>query len=201
MVISSPEGRILPGRMLREMVTNIETKYQIYEYSMVKGRQAAEQMDDLVGMVPLAGVGQRYIVFQRLHPSFAEETAIKLTPEEVDAFRAALDPDEEFVMADYTISIPKDYFVLVTDDVRKFITVTTHLKLDSMESMQDAVARLGEAAISIYDEADMLIEYMDENFPEVLFRSGLDETWLGTPMQVTSIHEAGEGKKAKGKKR
>jgi hypothetical protein len=185
MVIAAPEGRVLSGRMLRIMVANMETRYQVYEYSLVKGSRNAEEVEDLVGMVPLSGVGQKYIVFQRLHPSFYDENAIHLTPEEIDTFRGALEEDEEFVMADYTVSMPSDYFLLITDDIRKFITVATHLRLESLEAMQEAAVRLGEAAVSIYDEADMMIEYQDNTFPDV-FINGLDG-FLKPAVQVTTL--------------
>ena len=52
-----PQERILPGRMIREMVRNLETRYELYEYSLIKSERQLEEMDDVVATVPLAGGG------------------------------------------------------------------------------------------------------------------------------------------------
>ena len=39
--IEAPQERILPGRMIREMVRNLETRYELYEYSLIKSEPPA----------------------------------------------------------------------------------------------------------------------------------------------------------------
>ena len=57
MRIEAPQGRILPGRMIREMVRNLETRYELYEYSLIKSERQLDEMDDVVATIPLAGSG------------------------------------------------------------------------------------------------------------------------------------------------
>ncbi len=193
--IVAPEERIIPGRLLREIVANIETKYQIYEYFYVASRQETEGIMDVVGMVPLAGLTQRYIVFTKLDPSFMEENAIHPTPEEEDHFRSLLDPDEEYVQADYTVSLPEELNILVTEDIKRFITVADHLKLRSYDDMLDVAERLGEAAITILSGAEMTVVFNDDDFIETFCRNGSLEEWLYDPIYVPSIFSEPETKK------
>ncbi|MGI5877919.1 MAG: hypothetical protein ACOX7W_04860 [Christensenellales bacterium] len=192
-LLSAPQGlNILPGRMIRMMIANIETKYQVYEYSEVRGMKNAEAMEDVVGIAPLSGAvpgwlsgGQKLVVFQKPHPSLYNANFIKLTDEEVESFREALPPGEEFIEADYTVSMPPDFFMLVTKDIRKFIDVITHLKLSSFPAVREAAARLGVAAITIYDEADMMVEINEPGFRELLL-TDVDRL-LGPPQTVDSL--------------
>ena len=163
--IEAPQERILPGRMIREMVRNLETRYELYEYSLIKSERQLEEMDDVVATVPLAGGGLqkgKLVVIQRLHTSLYDPALVKLEPGE------ELNPD------DYTVALPADYYVMVTDDLKKFVMVATHLKLTGMDKMVECVSRLCCAGISIQDEALMTVEYENEDFPELLSR-GCDE--------------------------
>lgn len=191
--ISAPQGtNLLPGRMIRTIVANIESQYQLYEYSEVKGMKNAESMEDVVGIAPLAGSlpawmsgGQKLVVFQKPHPSLYNANFIQLTDGEIESFKAALPPGEEFIDADYTVSMPPDFFMLVTQDIRPFIDVITHLKLAAFPAVREAAARLSVAAITIYDEADMLAEINEARFRELLLRD--TERWLGPPQIVESL--------------
>lgn len=191
--ISAPQGiNLLPGRMIRTIVANIESQYQLFEYSEVKGMKNAESMEDVVGIAPLVGSlpawmsgGQRLVVFQKPHPSLYNPNFIQLTDGEIESFKAALPPGEEFIEADYTVSMPPDFFMLATQDIRPFIDVITHLKLTSFPAVREAAARLSVAAITIYDEADMLVEINEEHFRELLLQN--TERWLGPPQIVESL--------------
>jgi hypothetical protein len=128
-------------------------------------------MDDVVGTVPLAGLGLqkgKMVVIQRLHNSLYDPNYVKLEPEQMDEFAQSLEPGEELVADDYTVALPADYYVMVTDDIKKFIMVATHLKLASLEKMRACVARLCSANITIRDEALMTVEYENEDFPDLL---------------------------------
>lgn len=188
LMISAPEGvDLLPGRMLRAMIANIETAYELYEYSQAANMKAAQAMEDVVGIAPMAPslTSRKVVVYQRPHPSFYDPNFIELTTEEVDRFTSALPPGEEFIEADYTLSMPSDLYMAVVDDIRTFIDVVTHLKLPTFNAVREATARLGIASITIYDEADMMVEFNDENFPELLTQ-GL-ERWLNPPQHVESL--------------
>ena len=187
--IVAPDDRIIPGRLLREMVANIETRYQIYEFFYAASRQEAEEAIDVVGMVPLAGLTQRFVVFTKLDASFMEDNLIHPTPEEEDDYRSKLDPDEDYVQADYTVFLPPEMNILVTDDIKRFITVAGHLKLRTYEDMLDASERLGEASISIFDKAEMTVIYNDDDFVEVMCRNDTLHEWLYDPIYVPSIFE------------
>lgn len=190
-LITAPEDRdILPGRMLRQLVENLEKRFQVFEFSCVQGYRAVDEMEDVVGVVELqSGFIQRMLgkqeicVFQKLHPSFYEPDFVQLSDEEREAFQSNLPEGEEFVEADYTVSIPPYYFMVVTqDDSRKVLDVLNHLKLVDFAEARDAIATLCDASISIFDEIEILAEFADEKFPETL-ADGMDE-WLKPPEAV-----------------
>jgi len=181
--IEAPADRILPGRMIRTIVHNLETKYELYEYCLVRSERQAEEMDDVVATVPLYNASLnkgRAVVIQRLHNSLYDPTYITLEPEQMEEFAQILEPGEELVEEDYTVAMPNDYFVLVTDDIKKFTTVATHLKLQDFDRMRECAARLGAANITIQDEALMTVEYDEEKFPDLMMR-GCEE-FLRTPV-------------------
>jgi hypothetical protein len=190
-LITAPEDRdILPGRMLRLLAANLEKRFQLYEFSLVQGYRAVDEMEDVIGVVELkCGFLQRMFgnqsicVFQKLHPSFYEEGYVQLSEDEKETFRQNLPEGEEFAEADYTVSIPSYFFVTVTqDDIRKITDVLNHLKLMSFSEVRDAVVTLCEATVSVFNEIEVLAEYNDENFPTIL-TEGLDE-WVGPPEEV-----------------
>ncbi len=169
--IEAPQDRILPGRMIRQMVRNLETRYELYEYSIVKSEKQVSEMDDVVDTIPLAGFGLqkgKQIVIQRLHPSMYDPNFVRLEADQLDEFAQLLEPGEELDPADYSVAFPADYYVMVTDDLKRFVKVATHLKLASLEQMVEAVSRLCCAGIIIQDEALMMVDYEDENFPDLL---------------------------------
>lgn len=181
--IQAPKGRIIPGRLVRSIVHNLETRYQLYEFSMIKGNRMMEELEDVVDVIRLKKGFQ--VVIQKLHPSLYDEGVIKLSPEELEDFAASVPDDETMVVADYTVSMPAEYFILVTDNIQRFVTFANHLKLDNFPAMRECAARLGDAAISIFDEEDMIIEYQDENLPDVLMQDL--EPWLRTPLHVKTL--------------
>ncbi len=190
-LITAPEDRdILPGRLMRQMAANLEKYYQLFEFSCVQGYKAVDEMEDVVGVIELqCGFFKRLMgrqdicVFQKLHPSFYEEDYVQLSDEEKEAFKANLPEGEEFAEADYTVSIPSFYFLMVTsDDSRKLIDVLNHLKPRSFGEVRDAVATLCDATISVFDEIEILAEYASDNFAGIL-TEGMDE-WLNPPEQV-----------------
>ena len=183
MRIEAPQDRILPGRMIREMVRNLETRYELYEYSMIKSEKELDEMDDVVATIPLAGNALqrgKMVVIQRLHNSLYDPEFFKLEPEQLQEFEQTLEPGEELNVADYTVSMPKDYYVLVTDDLKKFVMVATHLKLTDMDRMVECAIRLGSASIIVQDECVMTVDYEDEHFPDLMTR-GCGE-FLRTPV-------------------
>jgi hypothetical protein len=184
-LITAPEDRdILPGRMLRQMVENLEKRFQLFEFSCVQGYRVVDEMEDVIGVVELQSgffkrlMGKQDIcVFQKLHPSFYEPEYVQLSEEEKEAFRENLPEGEEFNEADYTVSIPPFFFVAVTqDDSRKLMDVLNHLKLRDFSEARDAIATLCDASVSIFDEIEILAEYFDEGFPNLL-SDGMEE-WL-----------------------
>jgi hypothetical protein len=190
-LITAPEDRdILPGRMLRLMVENLEKKFQLFEFSCVQGYRAVDEMEDVLGVVELQNgffkrtfAKQDICVFQKLHPSFYEEDFILLTEEEKEDFSANLPEGEEFSEADYTVSVPPFFFAVATlDDSRKLMDVLNHLKLKDFTEVRDAIAMLCEASISIFDEVEILLEYSDEKLP-LLLTEGLEE-WVNSPETV-----------------
>jgi hypothetical protein len=190
-LITAPEDRdILPGRMLRAMTANLEKHFHLLEFSCVQGYKAVDEMDDVIGVVELqCGFFKRLFgkqeicVFQKMHPSFYDETYVQLSEEEKEAFQKNLLEGEEFIQADYTVSIPSYYFVAVTqDDDRKLIDVMNHLRLRTFPEVRAAVASLCDASISIFDEIELLMEFSHEELPKLL-TEGLDE-WLKPSEEV-----------------
>ena len=188
--ISAPRGLdLLPGRMIRKMIKNIETKYQICEFCEVRGRKEAEVMDDVIGSIYLKGglgswmMGNAPVaVFQRLHTSMYDPDFIRLEEDEVMDFQSRLPEDEPFNYEDFTLSMPADYFLMIAPSSSRMIDVISHLRPETFDSVREAVARIGAASITIYDEADMHVEFTDENFPELLTH-GLED-WINPPQQV-----------------
>jgi len=181
--IQSPQGRIIPGRLIRSIVHNLEVKYQLYEFSLIRNAKELQELEDVVDVVNLKR-GSKCVI-QKLHPSLYDESVIRLTAEELDEFAATVPSDEQMVVADYTVSMPAEYFILVTDNIQRFVAFANHLKLDGFPAMRECAARLGDAAITIFDENDMIIEYQDENFPDILMQD-LDP-WLKTPLHVKDL--------------
>ena len=188
--ISAPRGLdLLPGRLVRKMIKNIESKYQICEYSQVKGRKEADSMDDVVGSIYLKGGLGAWLfgttpiaVFQRLHASLYDPDFIRLDDEETMDFQNRLPEDEPFNYEDFTLSMPADYFLMISPSSNKLIEVVSHIRPDSFEDVREAVAKLAVASIIIYDEADMYIEFSDDAFP-IILTEGLEE-WLNEPQEV-----------------
>lgn len=188
--ISAPRGLdLLPGRMIRKMMKNIESHYQICEYSEVRGRREAEVLDDVVGNIYLkGGVGAWLMgnapvaVFQRLHTSMYDADFIRLEEEEVMDFQSRLPEDEPFNYEDFTLSMPADYFLLIAPSTTKLIDVISHLRPDTFDDVREAIARISAASITIYDEADMHVEFTDDKFPEILTHEL--EDWINPPEQV-----------------
>ncbi len=188
--ISAPRGLdLLPGRMIRKMVKNIENKYQMCEFSQARGRREAEMMDDVIGDIYLkGGVGSWLMgsapvaVFQRLHTSMYDPDFIQLEEDEVMDFQNRLPEEEPFNYEDFTLSMPADYFIMVGPSTAKLIDVISHLRPETFDDIREAVARISTAFISIYDEADMHVIFSDDNFPEILTH-GLED-WLEPPEQV-----------------
>ena len=193
-LIIAPENRdILPGKMIRAFVANLEKRFFLFEYSSVIGYKAAEEMEDVLGVVELqCGFFKRLMgkqelcVFQKLHPSLYDPDYVKLSEEELLAFKENLDEGDDFDQADYTVSIPSNFFIAVTqDDSRKLIEVLNHLKLKDFSQVHNAVATLCEASVSIFDEIELLTEYGSDEIPEFC-TEGLEE-WLKEPEHVQSL--------------
>lgn len=193
-LVTAPEDHdILPGRMIRQMVANLEKHFQLYEYSMVEGDKTVDEMEDVVGVVELSSgtfaklFGKRkYCVFQKLHPSLYDENFIELSGEEEESFSQNLPAGEEFVKADFTVSMPPYYYIVATrDESRKLMDVLNHLKLRDFNETRDAVARLCEASVTVFDEVELLAEYEDRDFPGAL-AAGLEE-FLEAPRMVEHL--------------
>lgn len=188
--ISAPRGLdLLPGRMIRKIIKNIESNYQICEFSEVKGAREADMMDDVIGTIYLKGGMGAWLfgstpiaVFQRIHTSLYDPDFIRLEDHETMDFQNRLPDDEAFNYEDFTVSMPADYFLMVAPSTNKLVEVISHLRPDSFADVREAAAKLAVASITVYDEADMYIEYTDEEFP-IIFTKGLDE-WLNPPEEV-----------------
>lgn len=194
--ISAPRGLdVLPGRMLRKIIKNLESKYEICEFSFVKGRRAAEEKEDVISDVYLSTNKAAYllgsqpiIIFQTIHPSLLDEQFIQLTDEEILEFKgrlADIGQDEEYNTNDYSVAMPSDYFLVITKDARKLAKVLEHLRLETFQDFRHALSRLAVASISIYDEADMFVTYTEKTIP-ALFTEDI-ENWLSPPEKVNHL--------------
>ncbi len=194
--ISAPRGLdILPGRMLRKIIKNLNSKYEVCEFSFVKGKRAADEKEDVITDVYLAASRSAYllgsqpiVVFQTVHPSLLDPQFIQLTPDEIMEFKGRLTDiglDEEYNTNDYSIAMPSDYFLVVTENVRKMSRVLEHLRLETFQDFRNTLSRLAPATISIYDEADMFVTYTDKTIPSML-TEGIEE-WLMPLEKVTHL--------------
>ena len=194
--ISAPRGiDILPGRMLRKIIKNLNSKYEVCEFSFVKGKRAADEKEDVITDVYLAASRSAYllgsqpiVVFQTVHPSLLDPQFIQLTPDEIMEFKGRLTDiglDEEYNTNDYSIAMPSDYFLVVTENVRKMSRVLEHLRLETFQDFRNTLSRLAPATISIYDEADMFVTYTDKTIPSML-TEGIEE-WLMPLEKVTHL--------------
>lgn len=194
--ISAPRGLdVMPGRMLRQIIKNLSSKYEICEFSFVKGKRAADEKEDVITDVYLSSSrtsflfgSQSIVVFQSVHPSLLDPQFIQLTPDEIMEFKGRLTDigaDEEYNTNDYSVAMPSDYFLVITDNVRKLARVLEHLRLDNFQDFRNTISRLAPAAISIYDEADMFVTYTDKTIPALL-TEGIEE-WLNPLEKVTHL--------------
>ena len=109
-----PEGRCLPGRMLRIMMQNLENHYQVLEYALARNGKELNDMDGVLQAVPLnsgfltAFTGRKSIAFMGLHPSFYDENAVELTEQEIEDIRSTIPQGEEMYVADFMVSLPSD---------------------------------------------------------------------------------------------
>jgi len=185
--ISAPRGLdVLPGRMLRQVIKNLSSKYEVCEFSFVKGRRAADEKEDVVTDVYLAASRSAYlmgsqpiVVFQTVHPSLLDPQFIQLNPDEIMEFKGRLTDiglDEEYNTNDYSVAMPSDYFLVVTENARKLGRVMEHLRLETFQDFRNTLSRLAPATISIYDEADMFVTYTDKTIPALLTED--IEEWL-----------------------
>jgi len=185
--ISAPRGLdVLPGRMLRQVIKNLSSKYEVCEFSFVKGRRAADEKEDVVTDVYLAASRSAYlmgsqpiVVFQTVHPSLLDPQFIQLNPDEIMEFKGRLTDiglDEEYNTNDYSVAMPSDYFLVITENVRKLARVMEHLRLETFQDFRNTLSRLAPATISIYDEADMFVTYTDKTIPALLTED--IEEWL-----------------------
>jgi len=188
LAIYAPSGRMLPGRMLRNIVRVMEEKYEFYEYFLAKDENEINEMDNVVGRVPVGQRGMRggkYVVFQTLHESMYNPDFLRLTDDEMVAFHDELDPDEVFYKEDYTVDMPDDYLIIVTNEFKKFVTVTTHLKLKTLAEMRTAVARLASCSVAIFDSAVMLVEYNDDEIVDMIIQAS--EGFVKEPVEVKEL--------------
>jgi hypothetical protein len=194
--ISAPRGLdVLPGRMLRKIIKNLSSKYEVCEFSFVKGKRAADEKEDVITDVYLSTSRTSYlfgsqpiVVFQSVHPSLLDPQFIQLTPDEIMEFKGRLtdiDMDEEYNTNDYSVAMPSDYFLVITENARKLARVLEHLRLETFQDFRNTISRLAPAAISIYDEADMFVTYTDKTIPALL-TEGIEE-WLMPLEKVTHL--------------
>ena len=185
--ISAPRGLdVLPGRMLRRVVKNLSSKYEVCEFSFVKGKRAADEKEDVITDIYLTTSRTSYlfgsqpiVVFQSIHPSLLDPQFIQLSPDEIMEFKGRLTDigeDEEYNTNDYSIAMPSDYFLVVTENARKLGRVLEHLRLETFQDFRNTISRLAPATISIYDEADMFVTYTDRTIPSLL-TEGIED-WL-----------------------
>lgn len=193
LTITVPKGLdIIPGRLIRRIISNLESEFELFEYSFVKGKARMQEMDDVKGFVPLETdimskmLGQlNMVVFQNLHQSMYDPTYVQLHDDEIEVFKDDLPPGEDFYEEDFTVSMPADFFLICTDNIEKFIDVTTHLRLKDFPAVRDAAAKLSIASITIYDESEMMVEFTEPDIPDIIF-NGCEE-FLKPPMSVTRI--------------
>ena len=100
-------------------------------------------------------------------------------------FQSRLPENEAYNYEDFTLSMPSDYFIAVGVNMKKLIKVMDHLRLDTFDDVRDAVSRLAIASITIYDEADMFVEYSEDAFPTLL-TDGIDD-FLNAPEEVDEL--------------
>ncbi len=193
-LITLPEDRpILPGRMLRAIVANLERRYQLLEFSSVVGYREVDTMEDVLGVVELhTGFFHRLFgkhrlcVFQKPHPSLYDPEYMTLTEEEMEEFRERLPQEEELVTEDFTVSIPSQFFLAMTiDDYKMVIDILNHLKLKDFTDVREAIATLFDGVVSVFDETELLAEYTDDMLPDLL-AEGLEE-WVNPPEQVERL--------------
>ena len=60
-----------------------------------------------------------------------------------------------------------------------------HLRLPTFEDVREAVGRLAVAAITVYDEADLFVEYTEDAFPTIL-TDGIED-FLNAPEEVDDL--------------
>ena len=188
--ISAPRGLdLLPGRMIRKIIKNIEAKYQICEFCQVRGHKEADSMEDVIGSIQLKGGMGAWLfgatpiaVFQRMHTSMYDPDFIRLDDDEIMNFQKRLPEDEPFNYEDFTVIMPADYFLMIAPSLTKLIEVISHLRPDTFDDVRRAISKIAIASITIYDEADMYIEFADEKFP--MFATEGVEGWLNEPQEV-----------------
>jgi len=194
--ISAPRGLdVLPGRMLRQIIKNLSSKYEVCEFSFAKGKRAADEKEDVITDVFLSTSRTSYlfgsqpiVVFQSVHPSLVDPQFIQLTPDEIMEFKGRLTDigvDEDYNTNDYSVAMPSDYFLVITENARKLARVLEHLRLETFQEFRNTISRLAPASISIYDEADMFVTYTDKTIPALL-TEGIEE-WLMPLEKVTHL--------------
>ncbi len=85
--------------------------------------------------------------------------------------------EHDYNTNDFSVAMPPDYFIVVSSNIRKLTNVMIHLKLETFEQFAEAISRLADATISIYDEADMFVTYTDESVRDTMMK-GIDEFLL-----------------------
>ncbi|MGI6315987.1 MAG: hypothetical protein ACOX17_04830 [Christensenellales bacterium] len=193
--IVAPEGRLLPGRMLRRIVQNLEQHYQVFEYTFCKNNKELNSLGENVGVVPLYGkgisglfpflTGQKSVAFLGLDASFYDPKAYHISEQALTEFRATIPEGEMMYEEDFTVYMPADFTAIVTNDLYRFVQVAGHIKLRTREEMQNCVARLSVAGITVYDEVEMIVDYNDPAIPEIIING--NEEFLSTPLHVTSL--------------
>jgi len=194
--ISAPRGLdVLPGRMLRQIIKNLSSKYEVCEFSFAKGKRAADEKEDVITDVFLSTSRTSYlfgsqpiVVLQSVHPSLLDPQFIQLTPDEIMEFKGRLTDigvDEDYNTNDYSVAMPSDYFLVITENARKLARVLEHLRLETFQEFRNTISRLAPASISIYDEADMFVTYTDKTIPALL-TEGIEE-WLMPLEKVTHL--------------
>lgn len=193
--INAPEGQMLPGRMLRALMQNLENHYQVLEFVLAKNDKDLRELEreGVLQKVSLSSgflpalFGHQTVAFLGLHPSFYDENYVELSDSEIEEYRASIPQGEEMYVADFTVQVDTDFSALVTDDLNHFCKVASHLKLRDFPSMQECARRLGTALITIYDELELVVEYRDPALADIIL-AGLDE-WLDTPVRVPSLND------------
>lgn len=173
----------LPVKLIRKIIQNVMREYELYECSITYGKRGLKQYNDIQGIIKLKTnllirlvFGNKYIVFEQLHPSLYDESYIKLTADHIDKLKVDLEEGEELDIDYYTLYIDQHAWMIATKDLKELLNKIKHIKSMNIKQFNNLILNYVAASIEVNDDVEIVINYKNDKVINVSLEN-TEEYW------------------------